>query len=612
MKSIVNYLFLFFICAFILSLTVPTVGQNIGDPNMVVYNSSDEGGLMDEIWHYYSGEKRPSFQWDFDYGLEMVYIADFARVFLSKFVVFQPGTFVLILRSLHIAGWLLAMFALWRLIGNHFGKGWQQVLGVSLLATRPSFAYFSANMKPEPLVLFLMIVGLGLALDIIERPGKRNILLAVALATAAFLIKFSGIFLLIAIVAAMYFSKRPGMGEGKIAGDRYGRRLSWIFPGLIGLALIAVLFALIVFYVRKATGTTWFEEYGLIGTFKHHKMIAAVFLGGVILIAVSFAELALLKSRNRSVSKIGEGIAEINHYSLVVAGLFALFTLIFGFRWVVTPSLFINTYAQLGPIAANPSHYANAGLMASSFLGNLLKKISALDIPIFIFFCVYLIAEFRFQRTREAEAVRYKRLTLLIFLIPVIVLTFLGVRSESHHLLPFFVALTILSMQGIAIFSRVFKDRRIIAVSMISIYAVVMFLDVAVNGTAVVRKRLRAFEQRSDIAYEIKDWFERNVPAASPILSDQYALVYLSEDYRNVKIVKGMREERIAGFRRSLKEFRPAYVYYNAGADEEAPLPDAAELLPGAKIEFVKIFDPSGRKFIRKPDDRFIICKVFY
>ena len=79
-NNAVSIIVLVAVCAGVLLLAAPAMNYNIGDPNMIVYFNADEGGLMDEVWWYYSGAKLPSFQWDFDYGLEMKYLADIARV----------------------------------------------------------------------------------------------------------------------------------------------------------------------------------------------------------------------------------------------------------------------------------------------------------------------------------------------------------------------------------------------------------------------------------------------------------------------------------------------------------------------------------------------------
>ncbi len=133
LRKIIYWLPLAVACAFALILAVPTIANNTGDPNMITYFNADEGGLMDKIWYYYSGKYSDSYQWDFDYGLEMVYLADLARFGFSRFMEFTRGTFVLILRWLHLMAWICALIALWRLVSRHFGRGWRPALAVFCL-----------------------------------------------------------------------------------------------------------------------------------------------------------------------------------------------------------------------------------------------------------------------------------------------------------------------------------------------------------------------------------------------------------------------------------------------------------------------------------------------
>ncbi|KPK42832.1 MAG: hypothetical protein AMJ78_01170, partial [Omnitrophica WOR_2 bacterium SM23_29] len=136
------------VCIATVLLSLPTIDNNINDPNMIVYFNTDEGGRMDTAWYYYRGEKRDSFQWDYDYGLEMLYVADFARIILDRFIEFTPGTFVLIFRWLHLIAWVCALIAMWYFVGYHFGNGWQRNLAVFLLGVRPAFSNFSNTLKP--------------------------------------------------------------------------------------------------------------------------------------------------------------------------------------------------------------------------------------------------------------------------------------------------------------------------------------------------------------------------------------------------------------------------------------------------------------------------------
>lgn len=215
-KRFLHLSVLFFILASSLLLVLPTIHYHINDPNAIVYFNNDEGYQMDLIWSYYSGEIRPSYAGNVDYGLEMVYLADICRLFFSKFIDFTPSLLVVIMRWLHLLGWLFALIAFWRLMGRHFNRGWQRSLATLLLAVHPAFAYFSDNNKPDFLVFLFMIIGLDYSLRLVERPSKKALLISVASAAIAVIIKFAGFYLLPAIVAALYLGK-GGEREGSIA-----------------------------------------------------------------------------------------------------------------------------------------------------------------------------------------------------------------------------------------------------------------------------------------------------------------------------------------------------------------------------------------------------------
>ena len=123
--------------------------------------------------------------------------------FLSKFIEFTPGKFVLVLRWIHLISWLASLFALWWVVGYHFEKGLQQILATALLAVRPALDYFSNSLKPEPLVLLLMLIGFHFILKMLEKPSMKFLIISMFYASIAFYIKFAGIFLLPPAIAAM-------------------------------------------------------------------------------------------------------------------------------------------------------------------------------------------------------------------------------------------------------------------------------------------------------------------------------------------------------------------------------------------------------------------------
>lgn len=613
-----NWLVLIFACIFTLSLALPTIANNVDDPNMIVYFNNDEGGQMDIIWLYYSGEKRPSFQWDFDYGLLMLYLADFSRLFLSYFVHLTPGMFVLILRWIYLLAWIASFFALWRFVGYHFGNSWQAVLAVILLLVRPAFAYFSNNLKPEPLVVLIMIVGLDYTLRIIDNPFKRaNLLIAIFCAAAAFLVKYAGGFLLIAIIAAMYFAKYfQKRNYNRIIFSEL--RISWIFPSLIGLALIALPLIFIFFYVRKSTGFTWYYQYGFWGSLEQNRLMLYICVSGIFLILLSAIILLLSKTRKAPLRNIISCINELNSLFIIVFSIFGIYILLLGFRWIINPMHFINIYAPFGPVILNSgisSVIADKGL-AVSLLQNLIVRIIAFDPLILFLFVFYLAVEIhqRYKNFRHNPLQLHKRFALLIFIIFGFLVIFSPLRMAQHHMLPFFIAISILILQGFSMFNKNYNGDRAFKVIVNIFLALLLIIDLTVNAFKTIKSRRYQFRQREDVAYEIADWWSKNIPADTRVLSDHYTRVYIPASHKEIKTLDWNEESRSLRLRQYIEEYRPKLVYYNIGknsSDEESLLP-IEQIIPDKKTKLVKSFESSSGYYQCKRGAKFVIYGIDY
>ena len=587
--------FLGLVCAISLALVLPSINNNIGDPNRIVYFNADEGGLMDEIWLYYSGQRRPSFQWDEDYGLEMLYIADIARIAFPRSIEFTPGTFVLIMRWLHFTAWLLALVYLWYFTGRHFGRGWWQYAVVALLAVRPAFSYFTGNLKPEPLVLLIMIGGLDFTLRIFDEPVRKNVLAAIALASLAFIVKFSGLFLLPVIAWVLYICRKE---KGIFTRFKY----AWLFPSAIGVA--AILFAVILLcgYVRKATGMTWYDEFGLLGGMVSSKIGIFVVFVGVMLMLISVV-LYLIKKGD-----------DINSSAIIVTAYFTLFTMILGFRWLIEPTQFILSYAPLGAVSTGSPFaavIAQNGIFAA-FLGNLAYKVSIFDPLVFWMFILYILVEAASLRKggwSEDKQTR-KRVAIFVFCLPALLLMASMLKFEKHHMLPFFVAMSILAMKGIDMAGRHLAKRTRLKAVFYTALAVLLVFDIYSNGKITAGECLARVNQKYDVSYEIDAWLKDNVADDAVIASGHYIHVYIPPRYRNVKLFEGYGKDSVKEIRNIMKVHKPGIIYYNAGPCGAEPLPSIANMLPGTKVKLLREFDNAGRPYERAEGDKFLIYEV--
>jgi hypothetical protein len=611
-KRIIFYLPLIAVCFFSFILTAPVIRNNINDPNMIVYFCADEGDQMDLIWSYYSGEKRDSYQWDYDYGLERMYLADFARLVLSHFMVLTPGTFVLILRWLYLLAWMASFFALWRLVSYHFGKGWQPVLAVLLLAVRPAFIYFPNNLKPEPLVLIFMIIGLDYTLRIIEDPfRRRNLFIAAACASAAFMIKFAGLFLLPAIIASMYLSNYRDNTKTRIFPEV---KLAWIFEAIAGAVLIILLFLSLFFYVRASTGSTFYGESGLWGSMLQNKLFLLLFLAGLSLILLSAVLWALNKSKSVSLRKFIDKINKVNSYALIVCGMFLGFILLPGLKWIFNPKLFIVTYSEYGSVFLGGETMTTLPLkrLIYAYAQNLFSKIAALDWAIVILFCLYLLMEYRYRRQNRENNVTLlsKRLVLLVYLIPFFLAMLSAGYLAQHHMLPFFIAVSILALQGVSMFEFASKAKSLSKTIVLSLIGLLLIVDISVNAADIVRSRSYEFHQKEDVVFELAKWWRENIPLNARVAADWHIRVYIPPEYKGIKVFKGDGQARIEQFRRLVSSYHPEFIYYNAAPSGNPPMPPIEEILPDNKVRLIKSFDNSGKRYVRRSGDRFLIYKV--
>jgi len=614
-------LFLLFVIAGTVFLAVPTINSNIHDPNMIVYCNFDEGGTMDVIWEHYSGEKRDSFQIGYtDYGLEMVYLADFSRLILSRFIECTPAMFVVILRWIHFLGWIGALIALWRFMGYHFGKRWQQILAVALLAVRPTFAYLLTNLKPDPLTILLVIVGLDFTLRIVDDPSTKNILIAVIIASVTFLIKYIGPFLLPPIIAAMcYVGYKGNTGDSDRKKSVLFREIkfSYLFPLTIGLVVIGLLIAGILVYVRKSTGQTWYEDFGIWGTMMRNPNMLYIFWAGISMAILSALLWLIPHVPNPAVKRIMSSVNKINSYTFVICAVFTAVTLVLGFRWLTDPKLFVSVYVPLGYFALGTgpiSMIAEQGFWPA-FVDNIVYKIWVFDPLILLLFMFYLIQEVRLRRTMTGTAspAAMKRLILLVFLAIPFCIMFSMVWMTQHHMLPFCTIALVLAIQGLDMLNdHAVQSGRLVKRGLTCVILVVFLADIFYNSQVVIKKRLYEFRQKEDVAYDVSDWLKRNIPYDASIAADHYMNVYIPQEFSNISVYKEHRSRDFRKFCEFIEKTNPRFVYYNMNSWEKGTFPLLEDILPDRRPRLIKSFDSSTKRYQRRDGDKFVIYELSY
>lgn len=610
-NKLINLLPLIFVCIATIWLAVPTLNYNVNDPNLITYFDGDEGYRMDVIWKHYSGEIRDSYKGDYQYGLLEVYLADFARTVLSHFIDFTPGTFVLILRWLHLIFWAGSLIMLWRLVIYHFNKRWQAILAVTVLATRPAFFYFMHSLKPDPIVLFFVIIGLDYTLRIIDEPSKRNLFLAVACSSLAFVVKFSGIFLLPAIITAMALSERY---RDKEAPNFLRVKNVWTLYLFIGLVLIFLPALTILFYARQLTGLTWYEQFGFWGSLLQNKLVFYLILGGTFFIFISLVIWAL--GRKDKLKKPMGVINELSSHAFIVLAMFLGLTLLFGFRWLIVPRFFLISYFYLVPFAVDASLNAIAekGLLLAFFY-DFFAKIKEFGLIIVILFIFYMITEIALRRQSfEQDRLRlFKRLVLLSFILPFFLFIILTMtRAVQLHMLPFIAAMLILSFQGIGMVFNRLRGTKGVKRAFLYALSFLIAMDVLLSGRVVFVSFLNKYHQREDIVFDLAKWWRENIPLDASIVSDHHTRVYIPPEYKNIKVFKGYQDAAVEQLRRLVDIYHPQFIYYNDGAWGGEPLPPIEKMLPGRKVELVKSFDSRTKRYRGSAGHRLLIYKVLY
>ncbi|MDR4508728.1 MAG: glycosyltransferase family 39 protein [Candidatus Brocadiaceae bacterium] len=563
-----------------------------------------------------------------DYGIETLYVADFVRIFVSPFVEVTHGTLIFVFRCIHLLAWIGSIIALWRLVGRHFGKGWQQILAVTLLVVRPAFPYLLNNSNADIPVLFFIIIGLDYSLRIIDKPNIKSFCIAIVCATMGFVIKYYGLLLLPAIALALYFSRYyhdKNYYRGVNSIFTHEIKKAYLLPALIGVSIILFTLIPILVYVRGSTGITLYEELGIWGSLKEKKLILWIWLIGIFFIVTSFVFWRINKQNILYWRKIGKVFNELNTYSIIVCGAFFITTFLLSLRLLVNLNLFILECAQFGSLIDVQAGLIEKKGLFHVLLHNVVNKLATFDVIIFSFFMLYLGMEFynRQQHMEDASVrlVFLKRMVLLVFLIVPFLYMLTPYRMEKHNMLAFFAITVILVNQGITLFIISLKRKKILQKMIIFCFVILFVGDVVVNAATVIKERMRAFNQQHDVAYEIADWWLQHITKDTMVVADHQTRVYVPTEHKNIKYFRSYKkvpskEGFVEELYRLVNEYHPKYVYLNEGSNgrptDNETWPSMNEMLPDKTIKQIKVFESTGRRYQRHPDDKFVFYEIFY
>jgi len=445
------------------------------------------------------------------------------------------------------------------------------------------------------------------------RPGTA-LAAATAAGACAFIVKFSGIFLLPMIVAAMYLRQSHDRATApKAVFPRL--KAAWTVPAIAGSVLVALPLAIVFLYHRRVIGLTWYEQYGFLGTLERNAMVTDIIAAGAVLIALSFVYRIVRAAKIGWLRDLCGAIDDIGSCAMIALGFFALFFLVFGFGWVLNPRHLLELYAITGREAFGyPQNAQAVSSGIAALIGNFASNVRIFDPGIFALFAVYLAAEFGPARRKAPGAERklfHKRMALLVFLLPYSMYMCSGGRVALQHTLPFFTVMAVLGLEGARMLFRWLEPRRALALAASAAMALAVAVTVVQDTKAMASEIVYIYRQKEDVVFDIAEWWRDNYPPDTKILAAHPTRVYLPPEYANVKFLRFQLDEA-QQLRNLLVNFKPELVYYNARPGYGADIPGPEELVPGIRAELVASFDNEARPYARFPKAKFVIYRIRY
>ncbi len=204
----------------------------------------------------------------------------------------------------------------------------------------------------------------------------------------------------------------------------------------------------------------------------------------------------------------------------------------------------------------------------------------------------------------------YKRATLVVFLIP-LTLAFLSIgRFVQLHMLPFFVAASILAIQAGPLSMEIFGKRKILKNLALFLVSAALIVEIGTQGALMIKERAHEFYQHEDVAYAIDAWWKENIPPHAKIMSDHYIRLYIPPGTDNIKVLSFSAADIKRGLRDLASLYSPRFIYYNERAVEGGI--SITDIAPDRKVRLIKMFDGSRNGYQRYPGARFVIYEVLY
>lgn len=607
----------------IVVLVAPMLSFNINaDPRLINYFDGDEGYIRDLAWYYYSGDKLESFDYTLDYGVELHLIIDFIVRPLGLFIPIGPNTILFILRLFHFLCGIIAIFVLWKFTKRHFTSRLIPTFICLSLIVSPQYVWWLDNIKPEPILIILILASLDYTLRILKEHSWRNVLLAVFFATAAFAIKLLGIFLLPGVLLALYFSDLKGRAIDKKSVFKILKQIGVMFISF--LTSLSMILAIVIpigsrLYLKMRTDNFDLEQFAENFT-PPPALLISVYLAMFLLITGSISLVIYLYRKNKN----------SNAYKIIsVMPLFIISFAVISYRWTFDLFGFGINYCrwlqqqQSAPL--NFFHKTNVVQFVISIINNtkswimVLAQNDAAGVIGIALLMMYFIVEFVFKAWRvDKEKTRFlKRVILLIYCASFLIFLFL---FQSHytaqHLITINIIFLLLSFEGMRLIVINLKNKKIARV-LVALLITAVLLSFFQQERSTLELRLRKFGQKDDIIYEIGQWWKKSgYSYDTKIVADSPRYIYVPSEFQNVIFVKPgffldisfkINFDRIEEI---IKREKPRLIFYNKTKYEEDAI-KIDQFLEKFRIRKVKEFIQVPSESFRLKEDRFVIYEIF-